>query len=119
MNKSYRYFIVLVAILLGGCSFIKKIEKITKPVNNKVGKYVTEQKEISIVCNRRNIDEYIDKGWLVVKTEHKEVPCTWKTKKSKRGCNLELDKGCRLTVPDQMGKNIIYYLERKSEILSK
>ena len=67
--------------------------------------------------------KYYKKTWLYItlvlrllllNNPFDEIISFWKTKKSKRGCDLEKDKGCRITVPDQIGKEIIYNLERKS-----
>ena len=116
MKKLSVYFLIAATTTMYGCSIIEKAQDIIIPDETEIQRAVTEQREVSVVCNRNNIKDYMDKGWVIVKTEERDVPCTWKTKKSKKGCNLELDKGCRLTVPDKMGKETIYFLERDSTI---
>ena len=98
--------------IIGGCTFAEKIEDIIKPQKNEIEKKITEKRTVSFSCNQGTIKDYEDKGWVIVNTEQKEIPCTWKTKKSKSGCNLKKDKGCRITVPDKMGKQLIYQIEK-------
>ena len=106
--------IVVSSSLLGSCSAIDKVEEIFNFTEEKIEQKVTEEKEVSITCNRGDIKDLIDKGWNIVESQEKQVPCTWKTKKANRGCNLELDKGCRITVPDKMGIQVIYSLQKES-----
>jgi len=118
MKKIRLSTLIILTAMLGSCTLIDKVEKVLTPEELEVEQKVTEQKEISISCDRGDIKDLIDKGWNIVGSQEKKVPCTWKTKKAKRGCNLELDKGCRITVPDKMGIQIIYSLEKES-ILQK
>ncbi len=104
---------ILVILSLGGCGFLNKVEKILVPKDTDIEKILTETKSITITCKPGNIQSYIDEGWAVVGKKETEVPCTWKTKKATKRCDLELDKGCRITVPDTYGKEIKYSLERK------
>ena len=60
-----------------------------------------------------DIKVYVDKGWKISNSISKEVTCTWKTQKANRKCNIDKDKGCRITVPDKMGLEIKYNLERE------
>ena len=71
-----------------------------------------EQKTISISCEKKNIQDYVIDGWEISSREEKEAICSWKVKKSTPQCNLERDKGCRVLIPDEMGEEVIYYLER-------
>ena len=98
--------------IVSSCSHLERIEDVL-PQKGKIEKKVTQTKKVSIACNRGDIKSYIDKGWKIVSQQKDEVPCTWKTEKANRKCNIELDKGCRITVPDKMGEEIIYNLERE------
>ena len=113
MNKIRLAALIVVSSLLGSCSGIDKVEEIFNFEEEKIEQKGTEQKEVTITCNRGEIKDLIDKGWNIVESQEKQVPCTWKTKKAKRGCNLDLDKGCRITVPDKMGTQMIYSLEKE------
>ena len=116
LNKIHLSILLGVYSILGGCPLIDKVEEIIRPEETSIQQKLTEQKTITLACGRGNIKEYLDKGWKVINTQESEVPCTWKTKKSERGCDLQKDKGCRITVPDKMGIKVEYLLERKKEI---
>ena len=116
MNKIRLSTLILLTTMLGSCTLIDKAEELLTPDEQEVEQKVTEEKEVSIYCNRGDIKNLTDDGWNIVESKEKEVPCTWKTKKAKRGCNLELDKGCRITIPDKMGTQIIYSLEKESPL---
>ena len=88
-----------------------ELQKLIK--TNNVPKTTIKTKTVSIKCQRGNIKEYTDKGWQIIGSKSDEVTCTWKTKKARRGCNLENDKGCRITVPDKIGKITTYNLEKE------
>lgn len=100
--------------LISGCQFINEPSKLKEliPKFPNVEIKTTEQQTIKIACNKGNLDKYLSLGWKIVSSEEKEIPCTWKTKRAVRGCNIEKDKGCKITVPDEMGKETTYKLER-------
>ena len=49
---------------------------------------------------------------MIVKEYSKEKICTWKSVPATKDCNLEKDKGCKITMPDKIGQEKIYLLER-------
>ena len=101
--------------LISGCGVFEKVKTLI-PNDPIIKKTITEKKSVSITCNRGDIQLYIDKGWSVVDKKEDEVPCSWKTKRATKRCNIDLDKGCRITIPDKFGKEIIYSLEREKEL---
>ncbi len=116
INKSIKSTsFVFIVVILGGCTLLEKV-KVLSPNEPIIKKSITEKKSISVICKRGEIKTYLDKGWIVVNKEENEVLCTWKTKKATKRCDLDLDKGCRITVPDKYGKEIIYSLERDKSI---
>ena len=117
MKLQYSKFIVLaIAMLVSSCKSISKLREINIPKfnSNNVEKSIIEKKTIAISCNKGNIKSYTDEGWLIKDTKTQEVVCSWKTKAAKKGCNIDKDKGCKITIPDQMGEQKIFFLERKS-----
>ena len=42
-----------------------------------------------------------------------EKICTWKSVPATKGCDMEKDKGCKITKPDKIGEEKIYLLENK------
>ena len=110
--------ILVIGTIISGCSSIEKIREIKIPYKKSkdIQQTLTENKTIAISCNKGDINEYMAQGWTINKQETQEVVCSWKTKKAKKNCNIDRDKGCKITVPDKMGEQIIYYLEKTSSI---
>ena len=107
--------IIFIAILLSACK--TPINK-QSPVNNLDEKsndiLNTEKKrmEIKFSCGNDGISEYLDNGWIILKEESKEKICTWKSFPATKDCNMEKDKGCKITEPDKIGEEKIYLLEK-------
>ena len=70
------------------------------------------QLEIRFSCGEDGISKYTNDGWVVVKEYSEEKICTWKSVPATKDCNLEKDKGCKITMPDKIGQEKIYLLER-------
>ena len=51
-------------------------------------------------------------GWTILKEDSKEKICTWKSVPATKDCDMEKDKGCKLTKPDKIGEEKIYLLEK-------
>ncbi len=116
--KQPLYPLLAISVLLSGCILRDKYESIINNgflLPNQSETRITEQETVYIFCGEGDIQEYIDKGWKVIETEEEEVPCSWKTGKARPGCNLK-DKGCKISVPDQMGAQIKYILEKDTTI---
>ena len=107
--------IILIAIFLISCktssnkdypinSLEKNIEE--KPNSEK------KRMEIKFSCGEDGISEYLDDGWNILKEESQEKICTWKSVPATKDCNMEKDKGCKITKPDKIGEEKIYLLEK-------
>ena len=120
VNKKRLYLLPSMLIMLTGCEYLQEtkdtIKSKVKGIGINIEKTIIEQKTIYIACDKEEIKAYTDKGWKVTKKSEREIPCSWKEKRSKPGCNLELDKGCRITVPDKMGIEVEYQIERRSRV---
>ena len=120
--RTFKPYIILLILLplTAGCEKLEKLKniniKMPKLYPTNIQKTITETKTVAISCNKGNIEVYKDQGWKVKDTKTQEVVCSWKTKRAKRGCNIDKDKGCKITVPDVTGEQVIYYLERQKEI---
>ncbi len=68
--------------------------------------------EVKFACGEDGISEYLDNGWIILKEESKEKICTWKSFPATKDCNMEKDKGCKITEPDKIGEEKIYLLEK-------
>ena len=107
--------IILIAFFLISCKTsinkefpIKTLEKNTNEIPNSAKKRM----EIKFSCGEDGISEYLDNGWNILKEESQEKICTWKSVPATRDCNMEKDKGCKITQPDKKGEEKIYLLEK-------
>ena len=71
-----------------------------------------ERMEIKFSCGKDGISEYIKNGWVILKEDSQEKICTWKSFPATKDCNMEKDKGCKITKPDKIGEEKIYLLEK-------
>ncbi len=72
-----------------------------------------ERMELKISCGDNEISKYLDDGWIIVKEDTQEKICTWKSMPATKDCDMEKDKGCKLTKPDKIGEEKIYLLEKQ------
>ena len=107
--------ILLIFIFLSSCksSINKEFPKknLEKNINDKPNSE-KNRIEIKFSCGEDNISEYLDDGWKVIKEDFQEKICTWKSVPATKDCNMEKDKGCKITKPDKIGEEKIYLLEK-------
>ena len=75
--------------------------------------------EIKLSCGEGNISEYLDDGWIILKEDSQEKICTWKSIPATNDCDMEKDKGCKITKPDKIGEEKIYLLEKSLQSMSQ
>ena len=108
--------IILIAIFLISCKTSTNKEY---PINNSKKNIddnpnsVKKRMEIKFSCGEDGISEYLDDGWNILKEDSQEKICTWKSVPATKDCDMEKDKGCKITKPDKIGEEIIYLLEKK------
>ncbi len=113
-NKQFLQIIVI-AIFLSSCgsstnkknpinNFEKNINEISSPEKKRI--------EIRFSCGEDGISEYLNDGWNILKEDSQEKICTWKSVPATKDCNMEKDKGCKITTPDKIGEEKIYLLEK-------
>ncbi len=107
--------IILIAIFLISCRTPTNKDY---PINN-LEKNIDEnpnpekkRMEIKFSCGEDGIKEYLDNGWNILKEDSQEKICTWKSVPATQDCDMENDKGCKITKPDKIGKEKIYLLEK-------
>ena len=107
--------ILLISILLNSCT--TSINK-EYPIDNLKGNIDedtnSEKKtmEIKFSCGEDGILEYLNDGWIILKEDTQEKICTWKSIPATKDCDMEKDKGCKITTPDKIGEEKIYLLEK-------
>ena len=107
--------LLLVVIFLSSCrtsinkdnSIINSEEKI-----NEKNSLEKKRIEIKFSCGEDRISEYLNDGWIILKEESQEKICTWKSVPATKDCDMEKDKGCKITKPDKIGEEKIYLLEK-------
>ena len=114
LKKSNFINILIISLLISGCQWTDKARKLKLPlpISTNLGKQPKEKKAVTIKCKKGDIKDYLEKGWRIKSSEKREVTCTWKVQAANKGCNIEKDKGCRITVPDKEGIEIKYFLEK-------
>ena len=115
--KKIKYFsqILLIAIFLSACkTSINKETPLINPDKNINENRNSEKKrmEIKFSCGEDGISEYLDDGWTILTEDSKEKICTWKSVPASKDCDMEKDKGCKITKPDKIGEEKIYLLEK-------
>ena len=107
--------IFLIAIFLSSCkTSIKKEFPINNMEENINGNTNSEKTimEIKFSCGKDGISRYLDDGWIILKEDSQEKICTWKSIPATKDCDMEKDKGCKITKPDKIGEEKIYLLEK-------
>ena len=107
--------LILIPILLISCSTSTNKEYPTNNLEKNIKDNRNSEKkrmEIKFSCGEEGISEYLDEGWIILKENSKEKICTWKSVPASKDCNMEKDKGCKITMPDTIGKEKIYLLEK-------
>ena len=106
--------IFLVMVLITSCRTINK----DSPINNSEGiikdniNSKKEKMEVKFSCGEDGISEYLEDGWIILNEDSQEKIWTWKSVPATKDCDMEKDKGCRITKPDMIGEEKIYLLEK-------
>ena len=107
--------ILLITIFLSSCSSAINKESPIKNFEDNINENSNSEKkrmEIKFSCGEDGISKYLDDGWKILKEDSQEKICTWKSFPATKDCNMEKDKGCKITKPDKIGEEKIYLLEK-------
>ena len=107
--------IFLIVIFLSSCKpSLKKDSPIINSEDNINSNTDAEKKrmEIKFSCGDDGISDYLDDGWIILKEDSQEKICTWKSIPATKDCDMEKDKGCKITTPDKIGEETIYLLQK-------
>ena len=112
LNQFSQIFLILIFLTSCRTSFknkpiIKFEENINKNTNSE-----KKRMEIKFSCGDTGISKYLEEGWIIIKEDSQEKICTWKSFPASKDCNMEKDKGCKITKPDKIGEEKIYLLEK-------
>jgi len=103
--------VILIAIFISSCT--RAINE-DYPISNSEENVNSGKKrmEIKFSCGENGISEYLDDGWIILKEDSLEKICTWKSVAATKDCDMEKDKGCKVTKPDKIGEEKTYLLEK-------
>ncbi len=108
--KYFRF--IFITFLLTSCSVKDQLIQ-TKQNNIKSNSNnINKKLEISISCGKGSIDKFISEGWVVKNKYSEEKICSWKSVPANSKCDMNLDKGCKITKPDKIGVEVFYLLEK-------
>ena len=115
MKNLIKLFQLFLLIFLTACqsssnkgSLIKETEDIQ---SNEIN-IEKEKMEIKVSCGKGGISQFLNDGWIIVEQYSQERICTWKSFPANKDCDMEKDKGCKITTPDKIGEEKVYLLER-------
>ena len=107
--------LILIATFLISCRTSTNKEYPTNNLEKNIEDNPNSEKkrmEIKFSCGEEGISEYLDDGWIIIKEDSQEKICTWKSFAATKDCDMEKDKGCKITKPDDIGEEKIYLLEK-------
>ena len=113
INKLSQLFLIM--IILTSCrTSINKDNSTINSEENIIENSNSDKKrmEIKFSCGENGISEYLEDGWIILKEDSQEKICTWKSFPATKDCDMEKDKGCKVTKPDRIGEEKIYLLEK-------
>ena len=122
--KRIKQFLQIFVVLLFITSCRKSVNKdfpiIDSEENSNENSYVEKKRmEIKFSCGDNSISKYLNDGWIILKEDTQEKICTWKSVPATKDCDMEKDKGCKITKPDKIGEENIYLLEKTLQIMSQ
>ena len=107
--------LILVLIFLTSCKEALFQDERIKNSEDQQSESLNKSKsklEVRFSCGEDGISEFLNTGWVVVEENTEEKICSWKSIPADKYCDMEKDKGCKVTVPDKIGEEKIYLLEK-------
>ena len=84
----------------------------SKDSKNEQSNTAKSKMELNLSCGEDGISEFLSDGWIIVEEYSEEKICTWKSFPATKDCDMEKDKGCKITIPDEIGEEKTYLLEK-------
>ena len=111
--KTIKLFILL--MFLTSCKTnINKEELIKDSEDQNIEQLNTAKNkmEVRYSCGEDGLSDFLNDGWIIVEEYSEEKICSWKSYPATKDCDMEKDKGCKITIPDKIGKEKVYFLEK-------
>ena len=113
LKKLTKLFLLL--MLLTSCKTTVNKEELKKDSDEQKIEQLTTAKnklEVRYSCGEDGISEFLNDGWIIIEEYSEEKICTWKSYPATKDCDMEKDKGCKITMPDKIGEEKVYLLEK-------
>ena len=112
--KKLIYLLFFIVFLTSCKTSVNKEELIINSEDQKSDQINTakSQMELKYSCGEDEVSEFLSDGWIIVEEYTEEKICTWKSFPATKNCDMEKDKGCKITVPDKIGEEKTYLLEK-------
>ena len=107
--------LLLLLLFLTSCKTTANKEELIRDSEDQKSKQIKVGKskmEVRYSCGEDNISEFLNDGWIISKEYTEEKICTWKSFPATKDCDMEKDKGCKITTPDKIGVEKVYFLEK-------
>ena len=111
--KLTKFFLLLV--LLTSCKSTDNKGELIKDSADQKSQEINVAKskmEVRYSCGEDGISEFLNDGWIISEEYTEEKICTWKSFHATKDCDMEKDKGCKITTPDKIGEEKVYLLEK-------
>ena len=105
----------LLLIFLTSCNSTDNKEELRKDSEDQKSQQIKVEKrtmEVRYSCGEDGISEFLNDGWIISEEYTEEKICTWKSFPATKDCDMEKDKGCKITTPDKIGEEKVYLLEK-------
>ena len=105
----------LLLFFLTSCKSTANKEELIKDSEDQKGEQTNVAKrkmEVRYSCGEDGISEFLNNGWIISEEYTEEKICTWKSFPATKDCDMEKDKGCKITTPDKIGVEKVYLLEK-------
>ena len=108
-------YLLSLLLLLSSCKTLINENELKNDNKDDTQENVIKEKsriEVRFSCGEKGILEYTNDGWEILEEYSEEKICTWKSFAATKDCDMEKDKGCKITEPDKIGEERIYILEK-------
>ena len=106
------FFLLIILTSCNSTSNKQELIKNSEDEKSQQKKIAKSKMEVRYSCGEDGISDFLDDGWIISKEYTEEKICTWKSFPATKDCDMEKDKGCKITTPDKIGEEKVYLLEK-------
>ena len=105
----------LLLIFITSCKTTANKEELIRDSEDQSSQQIKLSKskmEVRYSCGKDGISEFLNDGWIISEEYTEKKICTWKSFPATKDCDMEKDKGCKITIPDKIGEEKVYLSEK-------